>query len=187
MSAKSAKSQNSETTQEKEEDKTEDVKGNLLLNTYNKSYNSCEYLWIFSKGINQSAVSICNYWNQQHRLNEFFILFLNFSPLFSSPLHSTPLHSTLFFSFPFFSFLFFSFLETEESIDQQGDISGASEFLDKDEGDAVILDEDDFDEDDDDVVDLRAFSVVGPVMKVQLLELSPQPKHVAGWTIQQSE
>ena len=78
----------------------------------------------------------------------------------------------------------------EDSAEPPGDTSGASELLDKDEPEGVaepLEDEDDFDEDDDDVVDLRAFSVVGPVLDVRLLELPPQPKHVGGWTIQQGQ
>ncbi|KAJ7373528.1 Protein casc1 [Desmophyllum pertusum] len=41
------------------------------------------------------------------------------------------------------------------------------------------------DEEDDDVVDLRAFSAIGPLMFIELLDLPPQPKVVNGWIMQQ--
>ena len=44
----------------------------------------------------------------------------------------------------------------------------------------------DFDEEDD-VVDLRAFDVVGGIFNFDLLELPPQPKVCRNWTITQSQ
>lgn len=38
---------------------------------------------------------------------------------------------------------------------------------------------------DDDVVDLRLFSTMGPLIYIDLLQLPPQPKEVKGWVMQQ--
>ena len=57
---------------------------------------------------------------------------------------------------------------------------------DKDESAAVFDDEDDF-LIDEDVVDLRSFSPVGPIINIELLELPPHRKQVNGWIIQQSK
>ena len=51
---------------------------------------------------------------------------------------------------------------------------------------AAVFDDDDF-LIDEDVVDLRSFSPVGPIINIELLELPPQPKQVNGWIIQQSK
>ena len=51
---------------------------------------------------------------------------------------------------------------------------------------AAVFDDDDF-LIDEDVVDLRSFSPVGPIIDIELLELPPQPKQVNGWIIQQSK
>ena len=45
----------------------------------------------------------------------------------------------------------------------------------------------DEEEEEDDVVDLRAFSAIGPLMFIELLDLPPQPKVVNGWIMQQSK
>ena len=44
----------------------------------------------------------------------------------------------------------------------------------------------DFD-DDDDVVDLRAYAVLGGVFHFNLLHLPPQPRVINSWTITQGE
>ena len=42
-------------------------------------------------------------------------------------------------------------------------------------------------DDDDDVVDLRAFSTADKVIYMDLFELPPQPKVVKNWTMQRSK
>ena len=36
---------------------------------------------------------------------------------------------------------------------------------------------------DEDVIDLRAYSVMGPIFHLNLLQLPPQPKNVADWVM----
>ena len=56
---------------------------------------------------------------------------------------------------------------------------------DKDES-AAVFNDDDF-LIDEDVVDFRSFSPVGPIINIELLELPLQPKQTNGWIIQQSK
>ena len=53
------------------------------------------------------------------------------------------------------------------------------------ESELKILEEDD-DLLDEDVVDLRSFSPMGPTILIELLELPPQQQKVDNWLIQQS-
>ena len=57
---------------------------------------------------------------------------------------------------------------------------------DKDESVAVFDDDDDF-LIDEDVVDFRSFSPVGPITNIELLKLPLQPKQINRWIIQQSK
>ena len=58
---------------------------------------------------------------------------------------------------------------------------------DKDESAAIFDDDNDDFLIDEDVVDLRSFSPVGPIINIELLELHLQPKQTDGWIIQQSK
>ena len=49
------------------------------------------------------------------------------------------------------------------------------------------LDDEDDDFIDENVVDLRSFSPMGPIALIELLELPPQQKKVNNWLMQQSK
>ena len=74
-------------------------------------------------------------------------------------------------------------LEATPTQEIRTDVSSAVEPQQNEQAVVEDVDEDDFL--DEDVIDLRCFTPMGPIIYIELLQLPPQPKEVNGWFMQQ--